>query len=644
MPLSSSALLSRPSVFSFARPALLSLCGLAALALTGCGLGTTAAPDPVSLAVNGRVHGGQQPVVGAQLQLFVVGNAGNGSASTAKLDRTVLSDSQGGFSITGDYTCSASTDQVFLVATGGNPGLGPNGRNPALAMMAALGNCGDLSPTQFIVINEITTVAAAWALAPFATGYDHIGASSTNATGIANAMRNAALIANTATGNTATLPSTLSTEPGKIAALADAMASCINSDGGTGCTPFFSAATSSGVSAPSNTFDAALNIIKHPGTNVAAVFSAIAPQPPFPTALTQAPHDWTLSLTVTGGGLLGPTALGLDAQGNAWVADVNLLSGFSPQGTPLSPTGFGSGSLGTDWGLTVDPRGDIWVSVSETPSHRPTKGSIVRLLGASSGGALGTPTVFVDNSINYPFAIAADSNGKILIANNSIVSGTAGTGVVVLDPTANTFTPLTGGNAIEGATAIAPDPSHGIWVADTSDYSATHIDAAGNLIAAVDCCGPSDAVALDASANAWVANYLDDAADLSSDTDKGSISLIAPDGRILQQFLTGGGLLHPSGLAVDASGTVWVANYRVADGQTWASFSELAASSSSTPGAALSPATGFGLDAKLLEPYSIAVDPSGNLWLANQGRDSVIMFFGAAAPTKTPKTVTPVAP
>src|SRR5579875_2543879 len=178
--------------------------GSVSVFLTGCGIGTTAGPEPIGgSSMTGRVHGGQQPVVGAQIQLYAAGNAGNGSASTALLTSPVTSGSDGGFSITGDYTCPSPTSQVYLVATGGNPGLGAGGNNPALAMVAALGNCGNLSPSQFIWINEVTTVAAAWALAPFVTDISHIGSSATNydgsgqtQAGLANAFLNAQLIAN----------------------------------------------------------------------------------------------------------------------------------------------------------------------------------------------------------------------------------------------------------------------------------------------------------------------------------------------------------------------------------------------------------------------------------------------------------------
>ena len=173
------------------------LLGSSCLFVTGCGMGTSAVPDPVPLTVNGRVHGGQQPVVGAQIQLYVVGSGGNGSASSPLLRTAVTSGTNGTFSITGDYSCPSATAQVYLVATQGNPGLGSGGNNPALAMMAPLGACGNLSPTQFIWINEVTTVAAAWALAPFTKDISDIGASATNSAGLANAFLNARHIADT---------------------------------------------------------------------------------------------------------------------------------------------------------------------------------------------------------------------------------------------------------------------------------------------------------------------------------------------------------------------------------------------------------------------------------------------------------------
>ena len=77
----------------------------------------------------------------------------------------------------------------------------------------------------------------------------------------------------------------------------------MNSSGGSACAPLFSASTPPGGLAPADTFTAALNIVKNPGNQVAAVFTAGSASPPYPTPLHQAPNDWTMSLSVSGGGL-----------------------------------------------------------------------------------------------------------------------------------------------------------------------------------------------------------------------------------------------------------------------------------------------------------------------------------------------------
>ena len=83
------------------------------------------------------------------------------SSGATNGDYYVTTDSNGGFSITGEYTCT-SGQQVYLYALGGNPG---SGTNSAAGLMAALGNCpaagNFLAATPYVVINEVSTVAAA---------------------------------------------------------------------------------------------------------------------------------------------------------------------------------------------------------------------------------------------------------------------------------------------------------------------------------------------------------------------------------------------------------------------------------------------------------------------------------------------------
>ena len=144
---------------------------IAATLLSGCGafqdqqLGTSttttttttpAAPATYpGSAIVGNVRGGQQPVVGAHIYLFAANPAGYGAPSISMLNSSqpgvasdstgfyVLTDANGSFSISGDYTCT-SGQQVYLLALGGNPGLPQGEVNPALGLITAFGACPDV--------------------------------------------------------------------------------------------------------------------------------------------------------------------------------------------------------------------------------------------------------------------------------------------------------------------------------------------------------------------------------------------------------------------------------------------------------------------------------------------------------------------
>ena len=127
--------------------------------------------------------------------------------------------------------------------------------------------------------------------------------------------------------------------------------------------------------------------------------------------------------------------------------------------------------------------------------------------------------------------------------------------------------------------------------------------------------------------NVWIANYYGN-----------SISEVNTCGTLDLDAATGGGVDHPQGIAVDGAGTVWVANY------LGGSISEVKGASSATPGTFSSPSTGFGNDAALLQPYGLAIDASGNVWVSNFGNDTLTQFIGIAAPVKTPMAGPPQQP
>jgi hypothetical protein len=607
------------------------------------------------MSISGTIQVGQHSLSGGTVQLYTVGSSGNGSAATPMLTTPVTTASNGTFSITGDYHCGQSSSgaaisgtgsQVYLVAKGGNPGLAAGTNNAALVLMVALGPCSGLSSITNIAMNEVTTVAAAWALAPFMADATHVGASSTNAAGIQSAFANSQKLVNVKTGLQATLPAGQSVELGKLYALANAIASCVDSDG-TACGPLFAAATPAGGTAPSDTLTAALNIVKHPGQNVGAVFAAKGTNPPYPSTLARAPNDWTMSLTVAGGGLSQPTQLGLDAAGNVFVANyAGSLSGFSPQGAALTGSPWGSGTLSDSYGMAVDSTGNIWVTNEQAPNKF---GSITGFYGASSGHTLGgimqnsnnSPYSY-DGSIVYPVALAADTSGNVLIANFSGNSATVynngvyGNGYLGYGYSAN-------------PTAISGDGTGGLWLADSGSYLVSHVGANGRIVSNPSCCNQADGIATDALGNAWVANYGSSSiSEVGPGCDATGVSAnafcTAATNVVKLNQVTGGGLSYPGNLSVDAAQNLWVVNV-YSPGLQHGSFSEMAGNGGTlAAGTAISPANGYGLDVLLVQPFAIVPDASGNLWVSNTEQSNLVMFFGLATPTATPARPYPVAP
>ena len=158
------------------------LCGplglILVVLLSGCSTGTVsniATGTSGSLAVQspqGVVHGGQQAIAGASIQLWEVGTTGYGSAPTLLYS---TSSGSGNFSFpiaswttncTAVNSGSNSSIPVYITSTGGtaNPTTGVNG---AILLMAALGPCNSINTSTFVNIDEVTTVAAAYALGQF---------------------------------------------------------------------------------------------------------------------------------------------------------------------------------------------------------------------------------------------------------------------------------------------------------------------------------------------------------------------------------------------------------------------------------------------------------------------------------------------
>ncbi|HKF49539.1 MAG TPA: hypothetical protein VKB38_19420 [Terracidiphilus sp.] len=398
----------------------------AAFALTGCGAGSAMmenpAPPRAGAQVTGEMHGGQQPIANATLQLYSVGTAGYGSAATPLFSPAITTNANGAFTFPSNYCPTDASSLVYLVGSGGMPaGAGTNITDNNEAEMVVLGPCNSLNSSTHIRINELTTVAAVWALSPFMSGttnaYLNIGSSSTNPTGIQLAFQAAQQVVNTSSGNIGgtTLPAGATLPTSELNTLADILAQCVNSAGGTegdgsNCGKLFQdAPNTAGTAFPSDTITAGMNIAQNPARNVAALFNLVPPTPVYESVLPSAPNAWTVAIQYTGGGLNAPTSIAADQAGNIWVANsgASTVSQFDNLGnSKQGSTGISTGS-GSATGLAIDPTGNAWITVSTANT----------LFEISPAGAVGS--AITGNGLNQPTGLAIDGNGVVWVVNSS---------------------------------------------------------------------------------------------------------------------------------------------------------------------------------------------------------------------------------
>ena len=304
------------------------------LILSGCSFPPPAiSSSSPGLSIQGILHGGKQPVVDAHVYLLAANTTGYGQPSASLLNASstgasdaigayVTTSSTGAFSITGDYACTPNT-QVYVYALGGNPGAGVNS---AAGFLALLGNCPNsgnfLTAVPYIWVDEVSTIAAAYAFTGFATDPTHVSSSGTALaqTGIQNAFANAANLVDLSNGVALdTTPAGNGSVPQReINTLANILASCVNSTGPSSpaCSTLFSNSLSKGSSGaiPTNTADAAINIAHNPGTNIATLFALTTPASPFQPVLPSAPGNFTIRVEFAepAGPIHGPNAVAID--------------------------------------------------------------------------------------------------------------------------------------------------------------------------------------------------------------------------------------------------------------------------------------------------------------------------------------------
>jgi sugar lactone lactonase YvrE len=584
--------------------------------LAGCsdGLSVSAFQPPTATAVahlSGNVHGGQQPISGATVQLYAAGTSGNASAATPLISKTVLTDANGDFNFTNDYSC-AGDPMVYLVALGGNPSSGSSIDNTAIAQMAVLGDCDTLQANAahiFINVNELTTVASVYALSGFLSTYDHVGYAANNRTGFANAVATFNALVSIGSGQPQSSSSAVTLPSATLISLANSVSACVNSSGpgSVECSNLLADTTPAHGTAPADEVAALANLAHNPTLGGTALFNLSPTNPPFSPGLTAAPADWTLPIRYTGGGLSLPNGIALDPTGNAWIANEggNAVTEIATAALLSGPTAYTSTAIAGAQAIAADASGNLWLANTQA-------NSVLELNG--SGAVVNTLTT----GISGPVALAFDLSGNLWVANftgNSLAEFTPTGSPVSGSPFTNA--------ALLAPTGLAVDTSNNIWVTSSVPGTVALFSNAGvfqntftdNILVA-----PGGLAIDPASSHLWIAaTGIDGLSALSINAPAMSATALT------NSPFAGGTLQQPLAVALDSTGTVWTLNTSTSG--SLAAFD--------TSGNSLFSGAYLG---SLNQPINLAVDASGNLWTTSAGDNSVTEFVGLAAPTVTPVT------
>ncbi|HET6763560.1 MAG TPA: hypothetical protein VFH27_07800 [Longimicrobiaceae bacterium] len=547
-----------------------------------------------------------------------------------------------------------------------------------------------------IVVNELTTVAAAFSMAQFADGTRLAG----SAPGLRIAAGMNGNLADPLTGQSS--PVLLGPPNGdqtnalrSTRSLANLVAACLRHEPGEQAR-FFALATPAGGTAPGDTFQALLNVARNPASNVSELFTQSQGVPSvYSPPLASAPDAWTLAVKVNDTGdddylFGGPANIAFDANGYAWIGN-NVVQGtpnsgnfivvLQPDGRPASgglglPTSpvLGGGLKGPGWGVTIDPNRHAWVGnfgwgpECEWPHH----GSVSEFLpdGTAVSGSHGHQ----EGRIHRVQAVVSDADGNIWMAsfqNGHVVVYLGG------DPHDHRSAP-----AGEGTFGISIAPDGTAWVSagggglgwptaspgSVSRFRLQNGELTPLQPAPVPVGSANKAIATDSLGNAWLASGGDS-----------TVYLLGPDGQVAGAFTGVGGLDAPWGICVDGDDHVWVGNFGVLglkSDYTHAGLTRLAGANPATRPAGMnagdpfSPSTGYTLPtagepvmlhngdpvykdgtecySPLMRMTSCQIDQAGNVWVVNNwkprfrtdfepnhgnpGGDGIVIFIGLAKP------------
>ena len=309
-------------------------------------------------------------------------------------------------------------------------------------MVAILG----ATPPKNVVINELTTVAAAYSMAQFYRTGEILG--DPFALQVAAGMNDNLVDVSTGASSIVLLRSPNADETNSLRstrALANLLAACA-SDPAVALS-FRELTGRPGLPIPTTTPQAMANLARAPGANLSQIYDLTRIQSAYTPSLDLMPDAWTITVKVNDSGddqhLIGGLAnIVFDARGNAWINN-NVIQGTphsssymvvlqstgkpanGSTGTARSPIS-GGGLLGAGFGITMDPRGSVGVGnfgwgLDTTCTCYPSPTSANRCSGsltqfARSGAPISGPSGYWGGAYRVQ-GVESDGQGNIWAAS-----------------------------------------------------------------------------------------------------------------------------------------------------------------------------------------------------------------------------------